>query len=547
VASCAESSVVAPGTLSSAGSSGESGTGATSGSGGSAGTSGSGSQSGGTGGEEPSNDAGEAGMMQAAGGSNAECASGPDCDDGDACTTDSCNVGKCYHIANAAVCETDDDECTTDVCNGGICTHPANGTCKCDGDGDCDDSNPCTDETCLDGDCDYTNNSASCEADDNDCTSDLCVSGSCSHPSTGLCECQINLDCPIDDHPCSTNACSSGQCGLEDNGVCDGSNLVVIFTNNDEKYVVLDGGFLEYTGALMAGAEIFEKVGEVGGEFKLRSLSTNLYVTLGASDNLEATASEGSASIFQTADCGSPWVSLEVQNDDDGNGFVQAGAGTRMVTNQGSCNPASETAWEKFKLIAVTGVCDDVTDCDDGNECTSELCGESGFCEFSDVVGSCTDDGNACTSDVCDSGTCVHSGNGTCAGQTVKLRTERNDKFVVVSGLSYLEYTGADLAAGALFELVDKVGDEFRLRVSGGGAFVRLDSNDELIADTDFAGSMLFSSPACGTYVALVAEGDDDANDHVKAEAGNRLKVNAGSCDPNNDGAWEKWEIVASP
>src|SRR6185369_13020177 len=113
----------------------------------------------------------------------------------------------------------------------------------------------------------------------------------------------------------------------------------------------------------------------------------------------------------------------------------------------------------------------------------------------------------------------------------------------VALNASYLEYTAASAATAEKFELVDKVGTQFRLRASN-LKFVTLDVNDNLVANADFAGSMLFDSPACGTNVALIASADDDANKYIQAAGANRLVAANGNCPAANAGAWEKWLLV---
>lgn len=53
------------------------------------------------------------------------------CDDGNPCTTDSCDpeLG-CVFAPNSATCADDGSSCTNDVCSAGACTHPSNGTCS---------------------------------------------------------------------------------------------------------------------------------------------------------------------------------------------------------------------------------------------------------------------------------------------------------------------------------------------------------------------------------------------------------------------------------
>ncbi|MBW2982725.1 hypothetical protein KY327_00305, partial [Candidatus Woesearchaeota archaeon] len=89
----------------------------------------------------------------------ADCSSDGECDDGNPCTVDSCDGGSCSNVAVAdgTSCPADGVYCTTDVCQGGVCTHPF-----------MSDGTPCPD----DGDA---------------CTLNECQSGSCTHTATPDC------------------------------------------------------------------------------------------------------------------------------------------------------------------------------------------------------------------------------------------------------------------------------------------------------------------------------------------------------------------------
>src|SRR5438876_3433500 len=97
----------------------------------------------------------------------------PNCDDGNVCTTDSCNPApSCTHTNNTAPCS-DGNACTTnDTCSGGTCVggQPPN----CDG-----GSGFTTDDWCPATGCTHTNNTAPC-SDGNACTTnDTCSGGTC--------------------------------------------------------------------------------------------------------------------------------------------------------------------------------------------------------------------------------------------------------------------------------------------------------------------------------------------------------------------------------
>ena len=181
------------------------------------------------------------------------CSDGQLCTTGDVCTAgtcggastdcsgldDQCNVGVCN--AGTGVCEPqtaneglgcdDGALCTTgDICSTGTCAgtpvtctggqvcDPADGVCKnCLTDGDCDDSNPCTDDTCGAGTCSNTNNFVSCN-DGNLCTTgDTCSGGACGGTAT---------DCSGLDDQCNIGVCNAGTGACEtqpanESGACD--------------------------------------------------------------------------------------------------------------------------------------------------------------------------------------------------------------------------------------------------------------------------------------------------------------------------------------
>jgi hypothetical protein len=76
----------------------------------------------------------------------ADCVSGLDCEDSNRCTDQVCVDGHCQLSFNTVWCD-DGDACTTgDVCAQGTCAGVAR---------DCDDANACTTDSCKDGECRY--------------------------------------------------------------------------------------------------------------------------------------------------------------------------------------------------------------------------------------------------------------------------------------------------------------------------------------------------------------------------------------------------------
>ncbi len=134
-----------------------------------------------------------------------------DCDDGNVCTADSCDPAKgCVGTPLQKVC-TDGDACTKgDKCVSGVCFPGAAD--------DCDDDNPCTDDSCdSTKGCAHDVIADGTECDDGDlCTnSDACSGGKCAASKT-VCD---------DDNACSTDVCDpkTGSCvfsPVKDGGVC---------------------------------------------------------------------------------------------------------------------------------------------------------------------------------------------------------------------------------------------------------------------------------------------------------------------------------------
>ncbi len=92
---------------------------------------------------------------------------GANCDDGNACTDDTCDKAKgCLHTANTLFCD-DKNVCTTgDKCTAGACVAGSfaglSPTCNCQFDGQCDDNNVCTADTCVNYNCLHKQTSQTC-------------------------------------------------------------------------------------------------------------------------------------------------------------------------------------------------------------------------------------------------------------------------------------------------------------------------------------------------------------------------------------------------
>ena len=139
------------------------------------------------------------------------------CDDGNACTTDSCDAKLgCTHVAATGSCS-DGNACTVgDVCKNAACTSGAATVCN--------DGNACTDDSCntTSGLCVFNAaplNGAGCNADNSVCTvADTCSSGSC------VAGAQLNCD---DKNLCTSDGClpASGCTHTPNTAPCNDNNL----------------------------------------------------------------------------------------------------------------------------------------------------------------------------------------------------------------------------------------------------------------------------------------------------------------------------------
>ncbi len=132
-----------------------------------------------------------------------------DCDDSNPCTDDSCDPkAGCVHTPNTAPCS-DMDACSAgDTCGAGVCV-PGNAV-------SCDDSNPCTDDACdkLAG-CKHVNNAAACNDGSACTTADTCAAGACVGGPAPSCD---------DSNPCTDDSCdkATGCAHVNNTAACPG-------------------------------------------------------------------------------------------------------------------------------------------------------------------------------------------------------------------------------------------------------------------------------------------------------------------------------------
>ena len=250
-----------------------------------------------------------------------------DCNDSNPCTEDSCDAfAGCVNDDVSLPCD-DGNPCTTaDTCSAGACVGGAAS--------DCDDADVCTDDTCDPSvGCVSTNNTAACD-DGNACTAgDTCSAGAClSGPS---------VDCE-DGNGCTDDSCDPGT-----------------GCRNDANTLACDDGDACTTADSCSAGTC------VGGPAP------------DCDDGNQCTAD----SCVSPTGCESVKVSISC---DDGN----------ACTTADTCSDG----------LCVGGL---PPDCDDGNGCTDDGCNMVTGCTSNDNSLPC-DDGSACTTaDTCAAGGCV--------------------------------------------------------------------------------------------------------------------------------------------
>ena len=323
------------------------------------------------------------------------------CDDDNACTTDTCAGAEgCKHTNANGDCDADDSVCTdSDKCKDGKCAAGAKL--------DCDDSNPCTGDTCdpKSGCLHAPLSNQPCNADDNSCTQsdtckeglcsagalkscdsgDSCVSGKCS-VITGTCKYtqQVGLPCN-DGNPCTTGeTCKDESCkGAATK--CDDGNPCTTDTCDASK-----GGCLHKDNTDVCDDTNKCTSGDGCADGKCAGLPIN--VTSSCDDNNACTKDSCNPSQ------GCIHANLSSVTCDDGNSCTD-----NDVCDQGACK-------------AGTNVCDCKKDIDCGKQEDGNLCNGTLFCDTgsspfkckvkeSSIVTCDASINNACQSNVCGSQT----------------------------------------------------------------------------------------------------------------------------------------------
>ena len=297
------------------------------------------------------------------------------CDDDNECTADAClGEAGCEHVAMSAGECKDGDSCTVgDHCVGGTCVgSPVQ----------CDDSNPCTDDSCDGlGGCNFEHNQADCDDGDPCTVADECNGGACAGVSIP-CECMEDADCEV----------------LEDGDVCNGTlvcNAAALPHKCEVNVKTIincpsPGG--EDAACLAADCDALSGACSVVPANDGFACDDKDACTIG--ELCQAGACEGGGAALcddknpcTDDSCDGVTGCEHEDNQEPCTDFDVCTVGDACA--EGKCVPGSELL------------------CDDDTPCTADQCDVAKGCMHSPTDGAC-DDGNSCTlSDTCVLGKCV--------------------------------------------------------------------------------------------------------------------------------------------
>ena len=311
-----------------------------------------------------------------------------------------------------------DPSCEASPLCGGSGTGGTGGSMLC-ADVDCSDQNECTEDACnpVDGQCDYSNVAAGTSCDFGGLPG-VCGVGACEDAM--LC---AGVDCD-DQNECTTDTCDPAT------GLCDHANVVDLSACDFGGLPgICTAGVCE-DAMLCAGVDCddqnectAESCDPADGECDYTNVTAGMTCDFGGLPGVCGAGVCEDAMLCSGVDC------------DDGNQCTQD-ACDPMDGQCGYADVMDGTTCDFGGLpgVCTVGTCEDAmlcsgVDCDDGNECTQDVCdpmdGQCGYadvmdgttCDFGGLPGVCTagtcedamlcagvdcDDGNECTQDVCD-------------------------------------------------------------------------------------------------------------------------------------------------
>ncbi len=311
------------------------------------------------------------------------------CDDGNECTDDTClgEEGCQYVPLSAGECK-DGDVCTVgDHCNAGVCEGSLIS---------CDDSNPCTDDSCDGlGGCQYVNNQGDCDDQDPCTVADECSGGSCAGVSVN-CTCQNDSDCQA----------------FDDGDLCTGT-------------LVCDTTSLPYQCRVDQNTVVTCQAPPVGKDAICLAATCDpatAKCSLVADHDGYACVDGDACTVGDHCDAGTCVAGAAALCKDDNpctDDSCDSDDGCVFVPNTDPCNDGNVCT---LGDTCANGECvagGDLLVCDDQNPCTADSCDPEVGCVQSPNDDACDDD-NACTiGGSCQAGKCVPSGLTNCDDDNV--------------------------------------------------------------------------------------------------------------------------------
>ena len=304
------------------------------------------------------------------------------CDDTNVCTDDACDVAAgCTTTANDKLCE-DGDKCTTgDACKAGKC---ATG-----GAASCDDSNPCTVDSCDTATgCKQTASPGACDDGDACTAKESCTDNKCQGGTPVVCD---------DKNACTDDACDpkAGCSAVANTVLCDDGNAC---TTGDV-----------CAATKCAGAD--KKVCDDGNPCTADACDPKVGCTAtptGAPCDDDDACTE--KDVCKDGKCQSGAAKVCDDKNPCTNDGCDEVKGCVAVNNSASCDDAN-LCFDKD--VCVDGVCKlgPKATCDDGKACTDDTCDPAKGCAHKPNDANKCDDGNGCTAlDACKAGVCAGIG-----------------------------------------------------------------------------------------------------------------------------------------
>ncbi|MFQ5592102.1 MAG: hypothetical protein ACE5HE_13135, partial [Phycisphaerae bacterium] len=340
------------------------------------------------------------------------------CNDGVGCTDDSCNeaTDQCDNVANDANC---DDGL---FCNGAE-TCSATLDCQAGTAVNCDDGVACTDDSCNEAtnSCDNTANDANCPDDGLFCN--------------GTEFCDAGADCSSTGDPCL-----AGETCNESTNSCDaapptGEGFILSrnpdFSTDDRTFYRNETLYMKVWTDQVDFNDIKKKEWELKDPNKKRvkqQLTNHFDTTYTASFALSGLPSnatdwtwkgkveDNARRKYNPTDTitvlDAPACSIDSDCDDGDPCTTDVCSGGSCSNTPINCDDGDACTTDSCS----GGVCfNDPVSCDDGDACTTDTCDPGSGCSNTPI--NC-DDGDPCTSDSCSGGVCVNDPLPTCCGDT---------------------------------------------------------------------------------------------------------------------------------